>query len=159
MFISQPIRWGPQPINSYYITGTFWEGRKVIKWGFHNLLMELEKEKRCFQSWRAELSESSEKMQRAGAFRRPGLQAPWTLSEDLCLKAKEHGWAEDREGFTSLERFSDFLSQTVPEDWVPTTCWDTKSFEFDQTTVYIAKDLHIINSTPKYVFNWLLSPK
>lgn len=143
MLISQPINgWGPQPIKSYCVIGAFWAGREVIKWGFYYTVMELEREKHGFQSRGEKSSKSSEKTWRrrmsSGDLER---RLPGCCSKASAWRLESLAGQKAEKWFTTLESLSGFLLQSVPEDQVPTTCWDTKSFEFGQMSVCIAKDL------------------
>lgn len=160
MFILQPInRWGPQPVKSYYVTGTFWAGREVVKWGFHDLVMELEREKHCFQSWGEELSESSEKLWGGGCLRKT-----WSGSSmDVVRRLVLEGWRawlgeRQRRGLLYQKGSLTFCHK----QWQKAGC---PLFVVTPSPLNLIKQFtlqriwNIINSTLKYPLNLLSSIK
>lgn len=161
MFILQPInRWGPQPIKSYHVTGTFWAGREIIKWGFHGLVMELEREKHCFQNEGEELNESSEKTWGGGCLQKTWVEGPWMfVVERLVLEGWRVWLGERQREVYFFWKVLWLLWQTVPGGWAPTLAATPSLLNLIKQTFALQKIWNVINSTLKYVLNLLLSQK
>lgn len=151
MLVSQPInRWDHQPPKGLLGYWHFLGRQGSHKRRISLLGWELEREKHCFQNWGGELSKNSAWKRHEGQKAGSGGGCHGCCLKSLAWRLESPAKRTTEKDFTLPERVSEFLSQTMPEGWVALTCWDTKSFEFDQTGVYIGKDLNIISSTFKY---------
>lgn len=155
MFILQPInRWDHRPCKELLDCCHFLGRQGSHKMRISLLGRETEKRKTLLSELRRRTEWELRKDMRS---RMPSEEQEWRLHgcrlNPFCLMDGKPSWANNRGFYPSRKVL--WYPVTMPEGWVPTTFWDTKSFEFDQTRVYIGKDLNIISSTLKYTLHLL----